>query len=220
MEYLRLPVGPFQANAWLCWEESPGSALLVDAGAEADRLLGELEARGLALEAILQTHAHGDHIGALAEVVSETGSPVYLHPDAEPMLRDAEANLSMLAGVPVSADVDTVSVHDGEAVELLGRRIRVYHTPGHAPGSVCFHLVEDGIVFTGDALFAGSIGRTDFPGGSFETLIAGIREKLLALPDDTVVLPGHMGETTIGHERRTNPFLREGGPWATGPVSR
>lgn len=219
LEILRLPVGPYQANAYLAWEKAAGRAVLVDAGAEGERLLGELEARVLELSAILQTHAHGDHIGALAEVVERTGAPVYLHPDAEPMLRDATANLSAFAGVPVTADVEYRPVHDGERLEVLDREVVVHHTPGHAPGSVCYHFVPDGIVFTGDALFAGSIGRTDFPGGSFETLVEGIREKLLALPDETEVHPGHMGETTIGHERRTNPFLREGGPMARGPVA-
>ena len=97
---------------------------------------------------------------------------------------------------------------DGDRLELLGRPVAVLHTPGHAPGSVCYHFVDDGIVFTGDALFQGSIGRTDFPGGSLETLLAGIRSRLLVLPDETVVHPGHMGATTIGRERATNPFLR------------
>lgn len=207
LEVLRIPVGPYQANAWLAWERAPGEAVLVDAGAEARRLLAELASRSLSLSAILQTHAHGDHIGALAAMVEATGAPVYLHPDAVPMLRDAGTNLSAFAGTPVVADVETRSVGDGDELTLLGRPVRVYHTPGHAPGSVCYHFVEDGAVFTGDALFRGSIGRTDFPGGSHETLVAGIREKLLSLPDETEVLPGHMGATTIGAERRTNPFL-------------
>jgi glyoxylase-like metal-dependent hydrolase (beta-lactamase superfamily II) len=127
------------------------------------------------------------------------------------MLHSAEANLSALAGIPVTAPVSYLPVHDGERLEVLGREVRVYHTPGHADGSVCFHLPDEGVVFTGDALFQGSIGRTDFPGGSLETLLTGIRGKLLALPDDTRVLAGHMGPTTIGRERRTNPFLQENG---------
>ncbi len=204
----QIPVGPFQANAWLAWDEAPGDGVLVDAGAEAGRLLEALSDEGLRLVAILQTHAHGDHIAALPEVVAATGAPVYLHPDAEPMLRSPEANLSAYAGLPVSAAVDTVPVADGERLQLLGREVRVLHTPGHAPGSVCYYFVDDGMVFTGDALFQGSIGRTDFPGGSHERLVRGIRAKLLALPDETRVLPGHMGPTTIGAERRTNPFLR------------
>ena len=206
----RIPVGPYQANAWLAWDESRGEALLVDAGAEADRLLAELEANRVTLAAILQTHAHADHIAALPEIVAATGAPVYLHPDAEPMLHSADENLSALAGMPVTAPVAYVAVADVERLELLGREVRVYHTPGHAAGSVCFHLPEEGVVFTGDALFQGSIGRTDFPGGSRETLVDGIRQKLLVLPDETRVLAGHMGPTTIGRERRENPFLRVG----------
>lgn len=211
LKIARHPVGPYQANAWLACDEVRREAFLVDAGAEADRLLAELESQGLKLTAILQTHAHADHIAALPEVVAATGAPVYLHPDAEPMLHSAEANLSALAGMPVTAPVPYTPVHDGDRLELLGREVRVYHTPGHAAGSVCFHLPEEGVVFTGDALFQGSIGRTDFPDGSLETLLAGIQEKLLVLPDDTRVLAGHMGPTTIGRERRTNPFLQGNG---------
>jgi len=209
----RHPVGPYQANAWLVCDEARREAVLVDAGAEADRLLGELESSGFKLIGILQTHAHADHIAALPEIVSATGATVYLHPDAEPMLHSAEANLSALAGMPVTAPVPYTAVRDGDRFELLGREIRVYHTPGHAPGSVCFHLPAEGVVFTGDALFQGSIGRTDFPGGSLETLLQGIRDKLLVLPDDTRVLAGHMGPSTIGRERSTNPFLQDGREW-------
>lgn len=207
LHVLQIPVGPFLANAWLAWERAPGEAVLVDAGAEADRLLGEIESRGLALAAVLQTHAHGDHIQALPAVVEATGAPVYLHPDAAPMLGDAEENLSAFAGIPVTAPVDYVPVEDGDRLELLGRETRVLHTPGHAAGSVCFWFPSDGVVFTGDALFQGSIGRTDFPGGSHQTLVGAIRTKLLSLPDETRVLPGHMGPTTIARERRENPFL-------------
>lgn len=209
MNIERYPVGPYQANAYLAWEDSPGKAVLVDAGAEGDRLLAEIQARDLSLAAILQTHAHGDHIAALPELVTATHVPVYLHPDAEPMLVSAEANLSAFAGVPIAAPVPTTPVREGEPLDLLGRSVNVYHTPGHAPGSVCYHFVEDDIVFTGDALFAGSIGRTDFPGGSLRTLLEGIREKLLVLPDEVRVYPGHLGPTTIGRERRANPFLQD-----------
>ncbi len=200
-------VGPFQSNAYLVWDVTPGEALLIDACGEARRLLGKLEEHDLELTAILQTHAHADHIAALPEVVAATGAPVYLHPDARPMLISAEENLSAFAGIPVTAPVETVAVTEADELNLLGRDIRIYHTPGHAPGSVCYHFVDDCIVFTGDALFAGSIGRTDFPGGSYDLLIDGIKKKLLVLPDETQVYSGHMGPTTIGHERETNPFL-------------
>ena len=122
---------------------SPGAALLIDACGEAPRLLRELEEHDLRLTAILQTHAHADHIAALPEIVAATGAPVYLHPDARPMLVSAEENLSAFAGIPITAPVETLA------------DLQIYHTPGHAPGSVCYHFVDDGIVFTGDALFAG-----------------------------------------------------------------
>lgn len=213
---LRLPVGPFQANAYLAWVAAPGEAFLVDAGAEAERLLDALEERGLGLMAVLQTHAHGDHIGALDEVVAATGAPVYLHSDAEAMLRSPEINLSAFAGMPVSSGVAFRPVREGDTVDLPGLEVRVLETPGHAPGSVSYHLPGEGVVFTGDALFAGSIGRTDFPGGSYAALVGGIRDKLLMLPDETVVYSGHMEPTTIGRERRTNPFLQPGGSGASG----
>ena len=205
-----LPVGPFQANAYVVWDPdgAPGEGLLVDAGAEPERLLAELVARSLTLTAILQTHAHGDHIAALDDVVAASSAPVYLHPDAEPMLRSADVNLSAFVGIPVQSRVPYRPVREGDALTLLGRTVGVLETPGHASGSVCYHFADDGVVFTGDALFAGSIGRTDFPGGSHETLVTGIRDKLLALPDETIVYAGHMDSTTIGRERRENPFLQ------------
>lgn len=209
LNVLRNPVGPIQANAFIAWDAAPGEAILVDAGAEAPRLLAELASRDLALVAILQTHAHGDHIGALDEIVAATGATVYLHADAEAMLRSPTVNLSAFAGMPVRASVPYRAVREGDRLELLGREVLVYETPGHAPGSVSYYVPAEGIVFTGDALFAGSIGRTDFPGGSFEVLVSGIRDKLFALPDDTVVHPGHLDSTTIGRERRTNPFLQD-----------
>lgn len=204
-----LPVGPFAANAYIAWDADAGSgeAVLIDAGAEPERILAALEGRGLALVAILQTHAHGDHIAALDDVVAATGAPVYLHPDAEPMLRSADDNLSAFAGIPIRSGALYRAVRQGDELAVLGRTARVLETPGHAPGSVCYHFAADGIVFTGDALFAGSIGRTDFPGGSLATLLTGIRRELLTLPDETVVYPGHMGATTIGRERSANPFL-------------
>ncbi|MFN2384256.1 MAG: MBL fold metallo-hydrolase [Gemmatimonadota bacterium] len=208
----QLPVGLYQANAYLVWQDAPGAAVLVDAGAEAPRLLAALAERGLRLEAILQTHAHADHIAALPAVVAATGAPVYLPPDAEPMLHSAEANLSAFAGTPITAPVHYVPVADGDRLTLLGRPVDVLHTPGHAPGSVCFHFAADGLLFTGDTLFAGSIGRTDFPGGSLGVLLAGLYAKVLPLPDATAVHAGHLESTTIGRERATNPFLQQPPP--------
>ncbi len=205
----QLSVGPFQANAYVVWDEAPGDGVLVDACAEAEFLLRAFAERGLVLTAILQTHAHGDHIAALDEVVEATGAPVHLHPEAEAMLRSPDENLSALVGIPVRSTAPYRAVREGDELELLGRPVRILETPGHAPGSVSYLFPDDGVVFTGDALFAGSIGRTDFPGGSLGVLLAGIRDRLLTLPDETVVYAGHMGPTTIGRERRANPFLRD-----------
>lgn len=200
----RIVVGPFQENAYLV-QGPDGRGFLVDPGDEPDRILAAVERAGARPTAVLLTHAHLDHVGALDAVRSALGIPALLHPAARPTFDAVEAQARMFGlamAQPAPPDGDLLP----GAIEVGGLSVNVRHTPGHADGHVS--LVLTGAVLAGDALFQGSIGRTDLPGGNLEVLLAGIRRELLSLPPDTVVLPGHGPETTVGAELRTNPFLR------------
>lgn len=208
-----LTVGPFQSNCYILRPEGSGPAVVIDPGEEAERILARLKGRDVA--AILLTHAHLDHIGAVASLAEATGAPVYLHP-ADRFLYEAAAEHGRMFGVHVEAPpTPDFELADGDELAFGGGRggdrieLAVRHTPGHSPGHVVF--IGDGIAFVGDCVFAGSIGRTDLPGGDTATLLASIRRHILSLPPDTVLYPGHMGPTTVGAEARTNPFLIAGG---------
>lgn len=205
-------LGPFETNCYLVWVEGQPACWIVDAGFEPDPLIEAARRRGLEPEALLLTHAHADHIAGVRKVLEAfPGLPVHIHDTERGWLADPEQNLSAGLGVPVTAPAPQASLADGQSLELAGSHWRVLHTPGHSPGGVTLHCPEAGLALVGDALFAGSIGRHDFPGSSFETLEHSIREKLYALPDPTRVLPGHGPETTIGQEKRSNPFVRAEG---------
>ena len=180
-------------------------AVLIDPGEDADLFLRRIASERLALRAVWLTHAHLDHIAGVGTVVSRTGVPVYLHP-ADRSLYDAAPQQGAWLGV--AADLQPPPDHelaDGDTLEVGGLQFTVKHLPGHSPGSVA--IIGHRLAFVGDAVFAGSIGRTDLPGGDAAMLLRGIRDVLLTLPDDTIVLSGHGPETTVGKERRTNPFL-------------
>ena len=202
-----LTVGPFQSNCYVARPADGGPAIVIDPGDEPERILERIG--GLEVAAILLTHAHLDHIGAVAAVKRATGAPVYLHP-ADRFLYDAAGQHARMYGLrmdqPPAPDRELA---DGDELRLGGLAWSVRHVPGHSPGHVIF--VGDGIAFVGDCVFAGSIGRTDLPGGDMETLLAPIRREILSLPADTVLYPGHMGPTSVGREARTNPFLVTGG---------
>jgi glyoxylase-like metal-dependent hydrolase (beta-lactamase superfamily II) len=209
MKIDRFILGEFQTNAYVVRaSDSARDALIVDAGLDARELMDFLVQEELTPRALVLTHGHADHIvgsGALRE--GYPGMKVYIHRLDAPLLTDAQANLSMLAGVAFTAAPADVLLDDGDVVEAAGMAFEVLHTPGHTPGGICLYARDQGLVFVGDTLFADSVGRTDFPGGDMGLLGTSIRKRLLVLPDETVVYPGHGMRTTIGREKRSNPFL-------------
>jgi hydroxyacylglutathione hydrolase len=199
----RFTVGPLQENCWII--DGAESAFVIDPGDEGDRLIGALEQP---VEAILLTHTHFDHVGAVAQLARHTGAPVYCPRLEVPVLQDI--NKWVFPGYGPYEPYDPEETLDGgERLTLAGLEIDVIFTPGHSPGHVSFSIPDHRLLFDGDVLFQGSIGRPDLPGGDYATLMASITGLLDALPDDTRVLPGHGPETTLGRERATNPFLHE-----------
>jgi hydroxyacylglutathione hydrolase len=200
------PTGAVGANCYIAGDEATRDAFVIDPGDEPERILDRLRALDLRPTAIVNTHAHFDHILAVDAVRRATGAPFWIHEAERPTLREGPARAKLLFGLdlPPSPVPDRWLV-DGERISAGGLTLTVRHTPGHSPGGVC--LLGDGFAFVGDTLFAGSIGRTDLPGADAETLLASIARVLLPLPDETVCWPGHGPATTIGHEKRTNPFL-------------
>ena len=208
LEIVTLPLGQLQTNAYLAVDDASGAAVIVDPGADAPRVRSALDARALEPSAIWLTHAHFDHVGAVADLVEATPLPVLLHPDDSRLYQHA-AEQAAAFGMRVRAPgVATQPLRHGQLLALGAHQARCLHTPGHAPGHVAFSFEADGVLLAGDALFAGSIGRTDLAFADHDTLLRSLREQFLTLPDDTVVYPGHGPATTIGAERRSNPFLR------------
>jgi glyoxylase-like metal-dependent hydrolase (beta-lactamase superfamily II) len=202
------PVGPLQANCTILGDEEAGEAIVIDPGDEVGRIARRLAALGLKLKQILITHAHIDHVGGALKLKRLTGAPILLNENDLPLLKMMEMQAGWLGmETPETAPPDE-SLADGLRVGLDRYPAEVLHTPGHTQGSVCLHFAPLKMVIAGDTLFAGSIGRTDLPGGNSRQIIDSIESRLMALPDETRVLPGHGPATTIGAERRSNPFLR------------
>jgi hydroxyacylglutathione hydrolase len=201
------PVGPLQCNCTLLGDEEAGEAIVIDPGDEVSRIYRRLQDLGLKVKQILVTHAHIDHVGGALKLKQLTGAPVLLNENDLPLLKMMEAQAAWV-GVPTpEVTAPDASLADGMQVGLERYPAQVLHTPGHTQGSVCLHFVPLKMVIAGDTLFAGSIGRTDLPGGNSRQILASIESQLMVLGDDTRVLPGHGPETTIGFERNHNPFL-------------
>jgi hydroxyacylglutathione hydrolase len=202
-------VGAVQENCFLLRRDGSEQALIVDPGEEAPRILDAVEQLGVTVEAILVTHCHFDHIGAVAPVAKATGAPVYVSEVEKPVLADIMRYVPWAGFGPYESYEADHTLNGGETLTLAGMDIDVLFTPGHSPGHLTYSVPGEGAIFSGDVLFQGSVGRTDLPGGDWDTLLASIGTLVEALPAETAVYPGHMGITSLGAERRTNPFLAE-----------
>jgi hydroxyacylglutathione hydrolase len=211
MDVRMFTVGPVAENCFLLRQDGSDRALIVDPGDEAPRIIGAVEELGVTVEAILLTHTHFDHIGAVAPVAAATGAPVWCPEIEAPILADINSWVPPGLGPFESYEADH-RLSGGEKLELAGFEIDVIHTPGHSPGHVTYSIPAEQAIFSGDVLFQGSIGRTDLPGGDAPTLMRTLESLVESLPDETQVHPGHMGLTTIGQEKQTNPFLAASSP--------
>ena len=210
-----LTVGPVAENCFIARRDGSDRAVIFDPGDEADRIMGVVRELGVTVEAVLLTHTHFDHVGAVAPVARETGAPVYVPEIERPVLADIMRFVPFAGIGPYESYEAEHTLRGGEKLEFAGLEIEVLFTPGHSPGHLTFSIPSEHAIFSGDVLFQGSVGRTDLPGGDWEVLLASIGTLIESLPEDTTVHPGHMGITTLGAERRTNPFLAElaaGGP--------
>ena len=203
-----MPLGPLQANCFVVGCEATRQAAVIDPGGHAERVLSALQKDNLDLAAIINTHAHFDHVGANKALKEATGAPLMIHGLDAPMLARASEAAAAWGLRAEASPVPDRLLEDGDIIDCGNLRFKVIHTPGHSPGGSCYHIAEEKALFVGDTLFAGSIGRTDLPGGDYDTLITSIQTKLFILPDDTIVYNGHMEDTTIGEEKRSNPFCR------------
>lgn len=203
-----LSVGPLQVNCFLVACQKTRETMVIDPGEEGPRILALAEREDLNITQIVNTHGHFDHIGANQNVIEATGAKLALHEADLPLLQNAR-NHAEVYGLTVTPSPEPDKLlKEGDTLAVGELSFKVFHLPGHSPGGIC--LLSKDHLFVGDALFAGSIGRTDLPGGDFDALVEGIREKLFSLPDETVVHPGHGPDTTIGRERQMNPFVGEG----------
>ena len=209
MKIDRLILGAYETNSYVLPEsETATDCLVIDTGLDAGGLMDFLEQEKLNPAAIVFTHGHVDHIGGAAALRNKyPDMEVCIHKLDAPMLTEPRANLSAITGAPFRTEPEDVSLAEHDAVKRAGAELLVLHTPGHTPGGISLYSKDDGVAFVGDTLFAESVGRTDFPGGSASQLIGSIKEKLFTLPDETEVYPGHGPATTIGHEKAHNPFL-------------
>ena len=208
LRYLTIPVTPFQQNCSLVWDDATKQAAVIDPGGDLDTLLAEVDRLGLVLEQIWLTHAHIDHAGGTGTLAREQGLPIVgPHPGDQFWIDGLAQQAKMFGFAPAEPFTPDRWLADGDTVAVGHSVLAVRHCPGHTPGHVVFHSAPAQRAFVGDVLFAGSIGRTDFPGGDHDTLISSISQRLWPMGDDTVFIPGHGPESTFGQERRSNPFV-------------
>ena len=203
-----LPVGPLQCNCSVIGDEATHEAMVIDPGDEVDDVLAIVRKHGLSVKQIVITHAHIDHVGGAMKLRAATGAPILLNQNDHALLKMLDEQAAWIGvAAPGKVEIDQ-NIGQADTVKAGSLAASVLHTPGHTEGSICLYFAPEKKLIAGDTLFAGSIGRTDLPGGSFDKIIRSIHEKVLALPDDTVVVPGHGPLTTIGAERESNPFLK------------
>lgn len=202
-----LPVGLLQCNCSVIGDEASREALVIDPGDQIEEVLAVVRKHGLQVKQIVITHAHIDHVGGAMKLRRLTGAPILLNQNDSALLKMLDVQAAWIGVAPPEPVEIDHHLADGDTVRAGGLSASVLHTPGHTEGSVCLYFPAESKLIAGDTLFAGSIGRTDLPGGSFEKILRSLHQRVLALPDDTVVVPGHGPGTTIGEERENNPFL-------------
>jgi len=200
-----LPVGFLAANCYILGDEKTKKAVIIDPGGDAQSILNVINKNDFCVELVILTHGHPDHIGALQEILRKTGAKVAFHEKEEALLLNAKKQRQGYFDIESSSEVK-IKLKGGEILKIGEINLKIIHTPGHTPGGICIKVND--MIFTGDTLFAGSIGRTDFPGGSYEQIMESINTKLLTQKDQTVIYPGHGGKSTIKQEKATNPFLQ------------
>ena len=203
-----IPVGPLQCNCSIVGDETSHEAIVIDPGDEIESVQSILKEHNLTVKQIVVTHAHIDHVGGAMKLKAATGAPILLNQNDTALLKMLDVQASWLGMRPPGTVEIDQAVKDGDVVKVNGLEANVLHTPGHTEGSVCLLFAPQKTLIAGDTLFAGSIGRTDLPGGSYDKIIRSLHDKLLVLPDEIVVVPGHGPTTTIGEERESNPFLQ------------
>jgi len=206
MKIITLNNNDMQQNIYLYFDESTKEGIIIDPGDGSADIIAAINENGIKIKGILLTHGHFDHIAAANEVKAHTSAQICAHKQEQVMLEDPEINLSVRVGKNISTTADVLFV-DGDVFTFASTRLKIIHTPGHTPGCVCYYDEKNAVLFSGDTLFKGSVGRTDLPKSDTNQLKDGIKNKLFSLPSDVVVYPGHGGCTAIGHEKEFNPFV-------------